>query len=121
MKMIQIVNAIGALRKISDASIPVKYTYALYIMLNKIYKDYEFYTNKRNELLTKYGNIQPDGHVDIPTENKDALNVELQELLNIDVEDVRTIKLPLLDGIKLSYNDMMLLNGFVEFVTDGDT
>ena len=119
MKMVNIVNAQPALEKIASVDLPLKLLYSLTKLMEKLEREMRFFNEERDRLIIKYGEQEEDGTFRIPGESVEDFQREANELADIDVEwDVTPIAMPLLDGLKLSYNELKMLEGFIELRGD---
>lgn len=109
-------NEITAIRNVIneyiDMDINPKTAYKLVKIMNLTNQDAQFYDNKINDLLKKYGRrddngeliIDENGGIVIPTESISQAEAELEELgaIEIDSLDGYFISLTELDELKLS-------------------
>ena len=111
--MIQVVNALPALQKIADKELPMKKLYKISKLLGSLDNEIAFYNAQRDKILSKYCDIVGNQYVP-RKEDEGKLNSELNELLNTEIEcEITEVFIGDLDNIKLSYNDLVTLHGFV--------
>lgn len=109
-KMINIASAFPALQKLASVELPLKLLYSVSRLLDKIEPEMTFYNSERDKLIIKYGEREDDGAFKIKQENMAEFEREMNDLFMIDVAlDVQPIVLPMLDGVKMSYNEMKAL------------
>ena len=109
-KMINIASAFPALQKLASVELPLKLLYSVSRLLDKIEPEMTFYNSERDKLIIKYGEREDDGAFKIKQENMAEFEREMNDLFMIDVTlDVQPIVLPMLDGVKMSYNEMKAL------------
>lgn len=109
-KMINIASAFPALQKLASVELPLKLLYSVSRLLDKIEPEMTFYNSERDKLIIKYGEREDDGAFKIKQENMADFEREMNDLFMIDVAlDVQQIVLPMLDGVKMSYNEMKAL------------
>lgn len=113
MKMIQVINALPALQKLAKQELSIKKLYKVSKLLNNLENEMSFYNEQRNKILTKYCDIADNQYVP-RKEDEERLNAEMTELFNTDIEcEIKEVTLGMDEDIKLSYNDLMALQGFV--------
>ena len=121
MKLINVVNAQPALEKIASVDLPLKLLYSLTKLMEKLEREMRFFNEERDKLIMKYGEQEDDGTFRIPGDKVADFQREANELADIDVEwDVVPIVLPLLDNLALSYNELKMLEGFIELRGDDE-
>ena len=112
MKMIQIVNALPALKKLAKQDMSVKTLYKIEKVLSKCDDEMAFYNDQYSKIVRKYSDVVGDRYVP-RDENVDRLNTEINELLDTDVEcEIQEVVISINEDIKLSYNDLVMLRGF---------
>ncbi len=113
MKIIQVVNALPSLQKLAAQDLSIKILYKVSKLLGKLNEELAFYDEQRNKILSKYCDIEGNRYV--PREaDIEKLNAELNELANTDIDyEVKEVVIGDNENIKLSYNDLLMLNGFV--------
>ena len=100
MKLITMVNAASALRKLSQKDISIKKAYELYRLTQKLNEYLGYFDANREKIM----------------ELSDNQDKKLQELLDTDFEvEFDKVKLSLSDNIELSVFDIMNLENFIEF------
>ena len=113
MKIVQVVDALPSLQKLAAQDLSIKILYKVSKLLGNLDNEIAFYTEKRNQILSQYCDIV--GNQYVPRKKDEAkLNNEIKELLDIDIEcDIKEVVIGCDEDIKLSYNDLMTLRGFV--------
>lgn len=113
MKIGQVVEALPSLQKLAGQDLSIKKLYKVSKLLGSLDNEIAFYNNQRNKILSQYCDIV--GNQYIPRKEDEAkLNAELRELLDTDIEgEIKEVVLGIDENIKLSYNDLMALKGFV--------
>lgn len=103
-----------SLNKLLVAEIPIKTSYKLGKIINKMGEELKFFDTKRMELFKKYGEL--DGkEYKVKLEDNEIFVKEMNELLEITFElEINKIKLDSLGDIKLSALDMANLDKFIE-------
>lgn len=114
MKIIQVVNALPSLQKLAAQDLSIKKLYKISKLLGNLDNEIAFYDKQRNKLLSQYCDIV--GNQYVPRKEDEAkLNAELNELLDTDIEcEVNEVVIGDNENIKLSYNDLIALQGFVK-------
>lgn len=119
MKIIQVVNALPSLQKLAGQELTIKKLYKISKLLGNLENEIAFYNTQRNKILTQYCDIV--GNQYVPRKEDEAkLNAELNELLDTEIEcDIKEVVLGDDENIKLSYNDLVALEGFVRIEGEG--
>lgn len=112
MKIVQVVNALPALQKLAGQDLSIKKLYKISKLMGNLEKEIAFYDAQKRKILEKYCDIVNDRYV--PRVNtEEQLNMEFNELLNTDIEcDINEVAIGIEEDVKLSYNDLVLLEGF---------
>ena len=113
MKIIQIVEARPSLQKLAAQDLSIKTLYKISKLLGKLDNELVFYSEQRNKILGKYCDIA--GNQYVPREESiEELNAEMSELMDTEVEcEIKEVAIDIDEDVKLSYNDLMALKGFV--------
>ena len=113
MKMIQVVEALPSLQKLAGQDLSIKKLYKISKLLGNLEDEIAFYNTQRNKLLTQYCDVVDNRYVPRVADEV-RLNAELNELLNTDIESVvNEVVIGIDEDVKLSYNDLVALAGFV--------
>jgi hypothetical protein len=113
MKIIQVVNALPSLQKLATQDLSIKKLYKISKLLGNLDNEITFYNEQRNKILSQYCDIVGNQYVP-RKEDEVKLNAEMNELLDTDIEcDVKEVVIGTDENIKLSYNDLVQLKGFV--------
>lgn len=113
MKFIQVVNALPSLQKLAGQDLTTKTLYKIQRLFGNLESEIAFYNEQRNKILVQYCDIV--GNQYVPRKEDEAkLNAELNELLDIEIEsEIKEVVIGDNEDIKLSYNDLLALKGFV--------
>ena len=113
MKIIQVVNALPSLQKLAGQDLSIKKLYKISKLLGNLENEIAFYNEQRNKILAKYCDVV--GNQYMPRkEDEGKLNVAIRELLDTEIEyEVKEVVIGDDEDIKLSYNDLVALKGFV--------
>lgn len=118
MKIIQVVNALPSLQKLAGQDLSIKKLYKISKLLGNLENEIAFYNTQRNKLLAQYCDVVGNQYVP-RAEDEGKFNVELHELLDTEIEcEVKEVVLGVNENIKLSYNDLVALKGFVSIEGD---
>jgi hypothetical protein len=113
MKIGQVVEARPSLQKLATQDLSIKTLYKISKLLGKLDEELVFYSEQRTKVLDKYCDIV--GNQYVPREDDVAkLNAEMGELMDTDIEyEIKEVVINTDENIKLSYNDLVQLKGFV--------
>ena len=113
MKIKQVVEALPSLQKLAGQDLSIKKLYKISKLLGSLDNEIAFYNVQRNKILSQYCDVV--GNQYVPRKEDEAkLNTELGELLDTDIEcEIKEVVLGIDENIKLSYNDLVALKGFV--------
>lgn len=118
MKIVQVVEALPSLQKLAGQDLSIKKLYKISKLLGNLENEIAFYNEQRNKILAKYCDIVGNQYVP-REENVEKLNVEMKELLDTEIEyEVKEVIIDTDENIKLSYNDLLALKGFVRIGED---
>lgn len=119
MKIMQVVDALPSLQKLAAQDISIKKLYKISKLLGNLENEIAFYNEQRNKIMSKYCDIV--GNQYAPRKEDEAkLNVEMRELLDTEIEyEVKEVAIGIDEDVKLSYNDLMALRGFVRIEEEG--
>jgi hypothetical protein len=113
MKIIQVINALPSLQKLAGQDLSIKKLYKISKLLGNLDNEIAFYDEQRNKILAKYCDVVGNQYVP-REEDTQKLNVELSELLDTDIDyEVKEVVIDDTEDVKLSYNDIVALEGFV--------
>ena len=113
MKIIQVVEALPSLQKLAGQDISIKKLYKISKLLGNLESEIAFYNEQRNKIMSKYCDIEGSQYVP-RAEDLVKLNTEMNELLDTEIEcEVKEVILGTEEDVKLSYNDLVALEGFV--------
>ena len=121
MKLGKVVNALPALQKLANENLTPKTLYWVSKLLRKLEKEIDVFNTSRTKLLKDLGKEIEPGKYKIPDDNIPEFENRFNELMDIDIEETfNIVKIPTTEDIKLSYNDLQALDGFIELVCDDD-
>lgn len=113
MKIIQVVDACPSLQKLAAQELSIKTLYKVSKLLGKLDNELVFYNEQRGKILAKYCDVVGNQYQP-REEDLEKLNTELGELLDTDIEcEVKEVAISIDEDVKLSYNDLVALKGFV--------
>lgn len=113
MKMIQVVNALPTLQKLASCELTLKTLYRINKLLGNLENEVAFYNEHREKMLAKYCEVVDNRYVP-RAEDEAKLNAELNELLGTEIDtQITEVVLSIDEDVKLSYNDLVALEGFV--------
>ena len=113
MKIGQVVEALPSLQKLARQDISIKKLYKISKLLGNLEDEIAFYNAQRNKIISQYCDVVGNQYVP-RQEDEGKLNAELSELLDTDVEcEINEVAIGDNENIKLSYNDLIALRGFV--------
>lgn len=116
MKIRKIVEATPALREIANQRLPMKTLYRVTSLIRKIQPQLDFYDEQNSKIIAEHC-TEDEGGFMLPVANRKAFETAQSELLELDV-DVEitpvTIRETEAENLKLSYNDICALEGFIE-------
>lgn len=121
MKLGTVVNAVPALQKLAGEALTPKTLYWVSKLLSKLDIEIDFYNEERRKIVTSLGKEVETDKWEIPPEKREEFNSRMTELFNIEIEvDYKVVQLPTTENVKLSYNDIRMLDGFVELALVDD-
>lgn len=113
MKIVQVVNALPALQKLAAQDLSIKKLYKISKLLGNLDSEIAFYNEQKNKILAQYCDVVGNQYVP-RAEDAVKMNMAMHELLDTDIEcEINEVVLGLDEDIKLSCNDLMMLQGFV--------
>jgi hypothetical protein len=113
MKIIQVVEALPSLQKLAGQDLSIKKLYKVSKLLGNLENEIAFYNTQRGKIMSKYCDVV-DNQYSPREEDMGKLNAELGELLDTDIEyEVKEVAIGIDEDVKLSYNDLVALKGFV--------
>lgn len=119
LKNSQIINAVDALNKLSEANLPIRQAYNLSKTLTSIKRMAKAIYAERDKLIIKYGEKQEDGSHSIAANNAEGKAKFIEDysvVLDIEEEvDVRKLSLDDLDGVMISANDLENIEFMIDF------
>ena len=112
MKLSVIIGAIPVIRKLMEQDLPVRQSYAIAKLAQRIDVESGLHNEQRRKLLEKYGEQSEDGNYKIPTDKVESCNAELNELMDVDVEIKEKIDI-LSTGVKLTPAEVIAIEEFM--------
>jgi len=118
IKLVQVMNAVDSLRKLSVSELPLKLSYKLSKITQACQVEIDFYEDKRLELAEKYGTLNDDKtSYNVVPEKAEEVQKLLIELGDLEIQnDIPSLELSLDLDLKLTPNDVALLEPFITFI-----
>ena len=115
MKMKNIVDAIPSIRKIANQDLSMKTLYRAKRLLDKLEGHLRFYDEKRTAIMEKCCDTENDKYIPKP-EMSETLEKEMRELLDLDIDmdEIKAVRIPAEEDMRLSYADLCALEGLIE-------
>lgn len=115
MTMQQLVNASPVLKKIAGQELSMKTLYGVSKIFSKLDDELKFYDRRRMEILEEYC-VRTDDRFVPRADTKDEFNRKFGELMNleIDIGELSPAKIPASEPLKLSYQELQAVQGFIE-------
>lgn len=108
-------EAQGALVKILTTEQPFKLAYRLKKIARILEAELKEMEEVRIEKVKKYGKVLPRGGFQVTEGNSEIFNKEMKEINDTKINlDIQPIPLDLLEGIKLSPQEVVQLEKFIE-------
>ncbi len=109
LKLKQIVDSKKQIQDLLEIKLPVKISYRINKLVNKLDPELVIYENKRNELIKELGEkVEGTETVQVKTENIPKFIEEMNILNDIDVEvDFEKIKVEDLGDIQIAPKDLV--------------
>ena len=96
----------------------MKKLYKVSKLLGNLDNEIAFYNEQRSKIMAKYCDVVGN-QLKPREEDMEKLNAELGELLDTDIEyEVTEVVIGIDEDVKLSYNDLVTLKGFVRIEGD---
>jgi len=110
-----VVDAMPSLHKIINQDVSLRCAYAIHTLIGTLEPTIKFYEDGRTKFLSEFCDIKGDRY--IPKSGKsESLESAMNELLTLEVSaKIEPIILSCDEPIKLSGNDIALLQGFITF------
>jgi len=87
MKLNQIIGSQESLAKLLELKIPIKVSYKVSKLINKIQPDLKIYEEKRMDLFKEYGVLDEEKQVyNLKPENIEKFSEDLKTLLDTDID-----------------------------------
>lgn len=121
MKQSQINRAYSALTKMINMELPAKDAFGIYALAKKLETNYSFEIDREKRLIEKYnGQIDKSGQISFKSEDDAiAFGNEVVELgqMEVDLEiSPISVSIDSFGDQHITPNDILCLDGFVEFV-----
>lgn len=118
MKIKQVMEALPSLQKLAGQDLSIKKLYKISKLLSNLEKEIAFFNEQKSKLIAKYCDVVGNQYVP-RKETEMQFAQEFNELLDTDIEcEIKEVVLSDNEDIKLSYNDIVTLNGFVSIEGD---
>ena len=118
MKIKQVVDALPSLQKLAGQDLSMKKLYKISMLLGNLDKEIAFFNTQKAKLFMKYCDTV-DGQYVPREETKAQLVQEFNELLDTDIEcEIKEVVLGTGEDVKLSYHNLVALQGFVRIEED---
>lgn len=115
MKLVNLVNAIDNLQKLSDMLLPAKESFKVVRLLTEIEPQVQNYHLQRNKLLSKYGDSEDEITFTIREEEKESYMKEAIDLENIEV-NLHFEKIKISENLAIKASDLVNIIDFIEIV-----
>ena len=118
MKIKQVVDALPSLQKLAGQDLSIKKLYKISRLLGNLENEIAFFNEQKSKLFIKYCDVVGNQYVP-KKETEMQLAQEFNELLDTDIEyEVKEVVIGDNEDIKLSYNDLVVLKGFIRIEGD---
>ena len=117
MKLGKVVGALPALQKLAAEKLTAKALYRVSKTLSRLDKEIEFFNTGHRKIVEELGEKVEgkEGTYDIPAANREEFNKRMSELTDVEIDPpIAVIKISTSEDIRLSYNDLCMLEGIVE-------
>ena len=117
MKLGEIINATMAFQKLSNMDLRLALALSIKKLTANLQTEINFFEERRMKLLDKHGAVQENENTrKIPDNNIEAFQKDFKELLDTECSGTHEkIKLKLSEDIKLTVNDIIMLEPFIIF------
>src|SRR3990167_11024817 len=105
----EIANQIENLKELQAIKMPVKVSYKLMRLVNKLQPEMEIYHQKRNELVKEYGTENEDKTFSVKQDKLKEFYPELKKLLEIEI-DIEWQKIKIEELGDMNIEGKLLLN-----------
>lgn len=118
MKIKQVVDALPSLQKLAGQDLSIKKLYKISKLLGNLEKEIAFFNEQKTKLFVKYCDVVGNQYVP-RKETEGQFAQEFNELLDTDIEcEIKEVTICDDEDVKLSYNDLMALEGLVRIEGD---
>lgn len=115
MKLGTVINALPSLQKLAAEDLTVKTLYKVNKLMQRLDKEIDFFNLERNKIIEELCKKEEGTKYLIPENNREEVDKRLKDLSDIDIDpDIDPIKISIDENIRLSYNDLRLLEGMIE-------
>jgi len=112
---LEIKSAENAMKKITGIPAEFKSAYWVSRLIKRLDSEMNTMEHARINLIDKYGKKDEKGGSQVPPENMAAFNEEYIKLLQVEVEiDMPLIKFDYIKNLRMSADDILVLEKFVE-------
>ena len=104
IKLLDILSNAEPIKELQETKLPVKVSYRIMRLVNKIQPELDTYDVKRKQLIKEFGDINKDGLLQVTDPKKlEKFTIQIQELLNIEIDiDFQKIKVEELGDLTIS-------------------
>lgn len=121
MKLGNVVTSLPALQKLAAETLTPKTLYRVSKLLSKLDGEVSFFNEERAKIFKELGKERENDQWEISAENREEYEKKMNDLLNVDIEtDFKAVQIPVSENMKMSYNDLRMLDGFVELFDPDD-
>jgi len=121
MKLGNVVTSLPALQKLAAETLTPKTLYRVSKLLSKLDGEVSFFNDERAKIFKELGKERENDQWEIAAENREEYEKKMNDLLNVDIEtDFKVVQIPVSETMKMSYNDLRMLDGFVELFDPDD-
>lgn len=115
MNMRELLECVPTLRKLGAAEVSLKTLYGLKRILDKLEENLNFYEDVRREVIQKYCENR-DGQTVAKIGMEKIASDKIAELLDMEIvlDGVEKVKIPIGEGVRLSYSELTAVSAFVE-------
>ena len=118
MKLNQIIGSQESLSKLLELKLPIKVSYKISKLINKIQPDLKIYEEKRMDLFKEYGILDEEKQVyNLKPENIEKFSEDLKTLLDTDIEvdfgegkELERISIASLGDVQVTSQDLIKLD-----------
>lgn len=114
MKIGNIVSAMPALRKVAAADMRPRTLYKVSKLMDSLDHALTFYNERQAYLVKSMGHETGTGWR-VNDDKVEEYRKKMQEVIDVEIADeIESVKIPIDENVKLSYQDLCLLRGLIE-------